>query len=123
MILRSLSSNRRKYFAFDAESSTMTRLLVLWPNLILIGAVLSLATVFVGNWTSGYGFPLAWKTGGCPAPGIEISASCLLAIGYDWLNFGLDVLFYTFAGYGPVLVYAKYRARRRVRSESGSLLD
>ena len=101
----------------------MTQLIVRWPSLILIGAVFTLATVFVGNWTSGYGFPLAWKTGGCPPPGIEISASCLLAIGYDWLSFGLDVLFYTFVGYGLVLVYAKYRARRTARSESECVLD
>jgi hypothetical protein len=101
----------------------MTQLIIRWPSLILIGAVLALATVFVGNGTSGHGFPLAWKPGGCPPPGIEISASCLLAIGYDWLNFGLDVFFYTFVGYGLVLVYAKYRARRTVRSEPESLLD
>jgi len=101
----------------------MTQLIVRWPNLILIGAAFTLATVFVGNGISAYGFPLAWKTGGCPPPGTEISASCLLAIGYDWLNFGLDVLFYTFVGYGLVLVYAKYRARRTARSESESLLD
>jgi hypothetical protein len=101
----------------------MTQLIIRWPSLILIGAAFTLATVFVGNWTGGYGFLLAWKTGGCPPPGIEISASCLLAIGYDWLNFGLDVLFYTFVGYGLVLVYAKYRARRTARSESESLLN
>src|SRR2546428_1711662 len=101
----------------------ISQLIFHWPYLILIWAVFTLATVFVGNGISGYGFPLAWKTGGCPPPGIEISASCLLAIGYDWLNFGLDALFYTFVGYGLVLVYAKYRARRAVRSESESLLD
>ena len=101
----------------------MTQLFIRWPSLILIGTVLALATVLVGNGTSGYGFPLAWKTGGCPPPGIEVSASCLLAIGYDWLDFGLDVLFYTFVVYGTVLVYAKFRARRTARSEPESLLD
>ena len=108
---------------WTAPDPARTQLILRWPNLILIGAVFTLATVFVGNWISGYGFPLAWKTGGCPPPGIEISASCLLAIGYDWLNFGLDVLFYTFVAYGLVLVYTKYRARRTARSESESLLD
>src|SRR5207245_2031465 len=101
----------------------MTRPTFLWPGLIVIGTVVTLATVLTGNSASGYGFPLAWKTGGCPPPGIEISASCLLAIGYDWLNFGLDVLFYTFVAYGLVLVYTKYRARRTARSESENLLD
>jgi hypothetical protein len=92
----------------------MTRPILLWSNLILIGTIVTLATVFVGYWARGYGFPLPWRTGGCPPPGIEISASCLIAIGYDWLSFGLDVMFYTLVGYGLVLARAKYRARRRV---------
>src|SRR6266704_1683318 len=95
----------------------MTRPTFLWPGLIVIGTVVTLATVLTGNSASGYGFPLAWKTGGCPPPGIEISAACLLAIGSDWLSFGLDVLFYTFIIYGLVFVNSKYRARRRARSE------
>lgn|SRR6266852_1939819 len=100
----------------------MTRPILLWSNLILMGTVLTLATVLVGNSVGGFGFPLAWKTGGCPPPGIEISASCLLAIGHDWLSFGLDILLYTFAGYGLVLANSKYRGRRRkVRSHSHSL--
>src|SRR5436309_6233866 len=78
----------------------MTRPVVLWPTLILIGTFLTLVTVLIGNWIGGYGFPLAWKTGGCPPPGIAISTSCLLAIAYDWLGFGLDILFYTAIGYG-----------------------
>ena len=93
----------------------MTRPIFLWPTLILIGAILTLGTVLVGNWNRGYGFPLAWKTGGCPPPGIEISATCLLAIGYDWLSFGLDALFYILLGYASLLAYASYRARRRAR--------
>ena len=95
----------------------MTRPILLWPTLILIGTILALATVTVGNSANGYGFPLPWKTGGCPPPGIAISASCLLAIGADWLSFGLDVLFYTFMIYGLVFVKSKYHARRRARSE------
>jgi len=93
----------------------MNRPILVWPTLVLIGTFVTLATVFVGNWTRGYGFPLAWKTGGCPPPGIAVSASCLLAIGSDWLSFALDVLFYTFVSYGLVLANAKYRARRRIR--------
>ncbi len=89
----------------------MTRPVVLWPTLILIGTFLTLVTVLIGNWMGGYGFPLAWKTGGCPPPGIAISTSCLLAIAYDWLGFGLDILFYTAIGYGLLLAYAKYRSR------------
>jgi hypothetical protein len=92
----------------------MTRPVLLWSNLILIGAIFTLATVIIGNSVGGYGFPLAWKTGGCSSLGIEISASCLLAIGHDWLSFGLDVLFYTLIGYAMVLAYSKYHARRRV---------
>ena len=92
----------------------MTRPIPLWPTLLATGTILTLATVLVGNSVSGYGFPLSWKTGGCPPPGIEISASCLLAIGSDWLSFVLDVIFYTFVGYGLLLAYARYRARKRV---------
>jgi hypothetical protein len=79
----------------------------------MIAAILSLVTVLVGDPVRGYGFPLAWKTGGCPPPGIELSASCLLAIGYDWISFGLDLLLYTFLSYGLVLASSKYRARKR----------
>ncbi len=95
----------------------MTRRILLWSNLILIGIIVTLATVLVGDSASGYGFPLPWKTGGCPSPGIEISLSCLLSIGRNWLSFGLDVLFYTFVGYGLILAYAKYHARRAAQSE------
>ena len=91
----------------------MTRLILLWPTLILVGTILTLLTVLVGNAAGGYGFPLRWKTGGCPPPGVEVSPSCLLAIGSDWLSFGLDALFYTFIGYGLLLAYAKYRAEKR----------
>src|SRR5438046_3173709 len=94
---------------------SITRPILLWPTLILIGTILALSTVTIGNSASGYGFPFPWKTGGCPPPGIAISASCLLAIGSDWLGFGLDVLIYTLVGYGLVLGRAKYNARRRAR--------
>ena len=97
----------------------MTRTIFLWSNLIPVATVVTLATVLVGNWGGGYGFPFAWKTGGCPPPGIGISASCLLAIGSDWLSFGLDVVFYTLVGYGLLLAYANYRARRRVTRQVG----
>lgn len=93
----------------------MTRSILLWSNLIPAATVLTLATVLVGNWAGGYGFPLAWKTGGCPPPGIGISASCFLSIGYDWLSFVLDALFYTLVGYGLLLARAKYLARLRLR--------
>jgi hypothetical protein len=99
----------------------MTRPILLWPTLILIGTTLTLTTVLVSNLASGYGFPLAWKTGGCPPPGIEISQSCLLAIGSDWLGFGLDVMFYTLIGYGLLLAYAKYHVRKRDLSEATSV--
>jgi hypothetical protein len=88
----------------------MTRPILLWSNLLLIGTILTLATGLVCNPIRGFGFPFPWKTGGCPPPGVEISASCLLAIGHDWLSFGLDVLFYTLVGYGLVLGWAKYHA-------------
>src|SRR5437764_15475840 len=88
----------------------MTRPVVLWPTLVLIGTFLTLVTVLIGNWIGEYGFPLAWKTGGCPPPGIAISTSRLLALGYAWLGFGLDILFYTPTGYALLLAYAKYRA-------------
>lgn len=91
----------------------MTRLVVLWPTLLVVAAVLTLVTTLVGSSAGGYGFPFAWRIGGCPPPGIEISASCLLAIGSDWLSFGFDVLFYTLVGYGLLLAYAKYHARKR----------
>lgn len=92
----------------------MTRLVVLWPTLILVGTVLTLTTVLVGNSASGYGFPLAWKTGGCPPPGLAVSASCLRAVVSDWLSFGADVLLYTFVGYGLVLFYSKRLTGRRL---------
>src|SRR3989475_3521483 len=95
----------------------MTRQIFLWPTLILLGTILTLTSILVGNSASGYGFPFPWKTGGCPPPGIAISGSCLLAIGSDWLSFGLDVPFYTVMIYGLVLVNSKYRARRRAQSE------
>ena len=95
----------------------MKRPILLWSNLLLMGALVTLATVFVGNPASGSGFPLTWKTGGCPPPGLALSVSCLFAIGSDWLSFGLDVLLYTLIGYGLVLAYAKYQARRRSRSD------
>jgi hypothetical protein len=93
----------------------MTRPIFLWPTLILIGTILTLASMLVGDAVRGYGFPFAWETGGCPPPGIAVSESCLLAIGSDWLSFGLDILFYTLVGYALLLVYAKYHVRRRVR--------
>jgi hypothetical protein len=91
----------------------MTRPIILWPTLLMAGAALTLGTVLVDSSASGYGFPFPWKTGGCPPPGIEISEYCLLAIGSDWLSFGLDLLFYTLVGYGLLLAYAKYHARKR----------
>ncbi len=41
---------------------SMTRPILLWPTLILIGTILALATVTIGNSASGYGFPFPWKT-------------------------------------------------------------
>ena len=92
----------------------MTRAIFLWSNLILIATLLTLATVLIGNSQHGYGFPLAWKTGGCTPPGISVSVSCLRAIVSDWLSFGVDVLLYTFVAYVLVLSYSKYLARRRL---------
>ncbi len=109
----------RSILAAILTAKLVTRWIFLWPFLILMGAILTLATVLVGDSVRGYGFPFPWKTAGCPPPGIEISASCFLAIGYDWLSFGLDVLLFTFAGYGLMLAYTKYRARRRARLEVG----
>jgi hypothetical protein len=91
----------------------MNRLVVLWPTLIVFGTILTLITALVGNSAAGYGFPLAWMSGGCPPPGIAVSVSCLKAIGSDWLSFGADVLLYTFVGYGVGLSYSKYVASRR----------
>ena len=72
---------------------------------------MTLATVIVPNWMGGYGFPLAWKNGGCPQPGVAITESCLLAIGIDWLSFGFDVLFYTAIVYGLVFAYTNRRIK------------
>jgi len=91
----------------------MTRPIFLWSNIILMGTILTLASVLVGDPRGGYGFPFAWKTGGCPPPGITITEPCLLAIGRDWLSFGLDVLIYIFIGYAVLLAYSKYRARKK----------
>lgn len=91
----------------------ITRSVLLWPTPILAGTAVTLFSVLIGNQVIGYGFPLAWKTGGCPPPGIEFSRSCLLAIGFDWLGFGLDLLFYTIIGSGLLLSYAKYASRTR----------
>jgi hypothetical protein len=91
----------------------LNRLVVLWPTLIVVGTVLTLTTVLVGNAASGYGFPLAWMTEGCAPPGIEASVACLRAIGSDWLSFGVDALLHTFVGYGVGLSYSKYVASRR----------
>ena len=93
----------------------MTRPFLLWPTLIMIGTIIALATVLVGNSVTGYGFPLSWKTGGCPPPGIAISLSCLIAVGSDWLSFGADAIIYTLVVYGLVLAYAKSQRRRRMR--------
>ena len=82
-----------------------------WPTLILIAAAVTFATVFILNPYGGYGFPLAWKREGCPAPGIAVTTSCLLAIGYDWLSFSIDVVSYTAVGFGLLLAYRRYRWR------------
>jgi len=92
----------------------MTRPVFLWSNLILLGTILAIVSVLVGGPRGGYGFPLDWKTGGCPPPGIAVSTTCLLAIGYDWLSFGLDALIYTFIGYGILLAYSRYHVRKQV---------
>jgi hypothetical protein len=89
----------------------IARSVLLWPTPILAGLAFALVSVLVGNQVGGYGFPLAWKTGGCPPPGIELSRSCLVAIGFDWLGFGLDILFFTLIGSGLLFVYAKYASR------------
>jgi hypothetical protein len=91
----------------------IARSVLLWPTPILAGLALAFVSVLIGNEVAGYGFPLAWKTGGCPPPGIELSRSCLIAIGFDWLGFGLDFLFYALIGYGLIFVYTKYAMRSR----------
>jgi hypothetical protein len=91
----------------------MTRSLLLWPTPVLAGIAIALLSVFVTNGAATYGFPLAWKTGGCPPPGIVFTLSCFIAIGYDWLEFGLDALFYTTVVYGLLLAYVKYNIRLR----------
>ena len=93
-----------------------------FPILVAIAVLVTLLTgYFIGNWVFnfggtlywewGYGFPFPWITGGCPPPGSGILARCV-PIGYNWLVFGLDVLFYTAVGYGFLLVYLKVRPRR-----------
>jgi hypothetical protein len=93
----------------------MIRPILLWSNLILIATAVTLVTVLVGDSVHGYGLPLPWKTGGCPPPGIQISVSCLLAIGHDWVSFGLDIVFYTLVEYGLLLAYSRYRVRRQMQ--------
>jgi hypothetical protein len=94
----------------------MNHQFLLWPAPILAGIAIALLSVLISNGAGAYGFPLAWKTGGCPPPGIVLSASCFLAIGHDWLGFGLDALFYTAIGYGLVFAYMKYSAKLRICS-------
>jgi hypothetical protein len=89
----------------------LNRSLILWPTPILIGIAVALLSVLIGNATEGYGFPLVWKTGGCPPPGITASAPCLLAIGHDWLDFGLDALFYILVGFGLLLTFTNHFRR------------
>ena len=93
----------------------MLRSLLRWPVLLLAATGVSLASVSVSNWMGGYGFPLAIRNGGCPPPGIVVSTSCFLAIGSDWLGFGLDILFYTLIGYALIVVAARYRRRELSR--------
>jgi hypothetical protein len=89
----------------------LNRSLILWPTPILVGIAVALLSVLIGNATEGYGFPLVWKRGGCPPPGIEASLPCFLAIGHDWLSFGLDALLYTLIGYGLLLAYTNHAGR------------
>jgi hypothetical protein len=91
----------------------MIRSLLLWPTPVLAGIAATLLSVVVNDGVAASGFPLAWKTGGCPPPGIVFTPSCFIAIGYDWLGFGLDALFYTTVGYGLLLVYLKHNIRLR----------
>ena len=83
----------------------------LWPTIITAGMAAAFLSVIVGDGAAGYGFPLVWRTGGCPPPGIEISASCLLAIGYDWIRFFLDALFYTLIASVLFFYYTRRKAR------------
>jgi|GEM_PF-4206836 len=91
----------------------VTRSVLLWPTPILAGVALTLLGVLIGNQVRGYGFPVTWKTGGCPPPGIDLSRSCLLSIGFDWLSFGLDLLFFTLIASGLLFTYTKYSSRTR----------
>src|SRR5881398_107235 len=71
----------------------MTRPVVLWPTLILIGTFLTLVTVLIGNWIGGYGFPLAWKTGGCPHLASQSPhRACSLSLMTGWAS---DLTFYS----------------------------
>jgi hypothetical protein len=88
----------------------------LWPSTILVGLAATFLTIAIGNGHVGYGFPFAWKTGGCPPPGIQISAGCFLAIGYDWLRFGLDVAFYILITYVFVHAYLRKFAAKKLRT-------
>jgi hypothetical protein len=79
-------------------------------SIVLVLAVLvTWATSFLGLFLE-HGLPFAWKFGGCPGP--HILMACVLDITYDWAAFGLDVLFYTTMGYGLILVYKNYQARK-----------
>ena len=90
----------------------MVHLRFLWPTIIAAGIGAAFLSVIMGNGIAGYGFPLVWRTGGCPPPGIQISASCLLAISYDWIRFGLDALFYTVIASVLFFYYTKRKAQR-----------
>ncbi|SRR6266487_2689313 len=55
------------------------------------------------------GLPLPWKSGLiCPGP---LGILCTV-VRYDWLAFGLDVLVYLAIGYGLLLAYVKFFARK-----------
>jgi hypothetical protein len=79
-------------------------------SIVLALAVLvTWATSFLGLFLE-HGLPFAWRFGGCPGP--HILMACVLDITYDWAAFGLDVLFYATIGYGLILVYKNYQARK-----------
>jgi hypothetical protein len=94
--------------------------------LVAVGIALASGEIHTTNW--GYGLPLPWKfdsafdcaspfDGGLCPLGLRAGLLTNQTI-YNWFLFGLDVLFYTAAGYALLLLYSKFRVRKASRLEN-----
>ncbi len=95
---------------------------ILYSMVPMFAVLITWVTGFLAGFQFEQGLPLPWKTGwGCPGPSLGVLCT---VISYNWLAFGLDVLFYTAVGYGSIFVYTRYHAtnqpvcRRNAASEA-----